>query len=46
VPRFQPSKVMQIIKSMTAREFFKQFPEVRKQPWGANFGVMEDILEE
>jgi putative transposase len=28
---------MQIIKSITAREFFKRFPEVRKQLWGGEF---------
>ena len=33
-PRYAPSRVMQIIKSITAREFFKQYPEVRKQLWG------------
>jgi putative transposase len=36
-PRYSPSKVMQIIKSITAREFFKRFPEVRKQLWGGEF---------
>jgi len=28
---------MQIIKSITAREILKQFPEVRKQLWGGEF---------
>jgi putative transposase len=36
-PRYSPSKVMQIIKSITAREFFKRFPEVGKQLWGSEF---------
>ena len=36
-PRYSPSRVMQIIKSITAREFFKQFPEVKKQLWGSEF---------
>jgi len=43
-PRYSPSRVVQIIKSITAREFFKQFPEVKKQLWEANFGAMEDML--
>ena len=34
-PRYSPSRVMQIVKSITAREFFKQYPEVRKILWGA-----------
>ncbi len=36
-PRYSPSKVMQIVKSITAREFFKKFPEVRKLLWGGEF---------
>ncbi len=36
-PRCSPPKVMQIIKSITAREILKQFPEVRKQLWGGEF---------
>ena len=55
-PRYSPSKVMQIVKSITAREFFKQFPEVKKQLWGGEFwsaggyigtvgdGVMADTI--
>jgi putative transposase len=29
-----PSRVMQIIKSITAREIFKEYPGIRKQLWG------------
>ena len=54
--RYSPSKVMQIVKSITAREFFKKFPEVRKPLWGGEFwsdggyidtvedGVMADVI--
>ena len=28
---------MQTIKSITAREVFKNYPEVKKQLWGGNF---------
>ena len=28
---------MQILKSITAKELFKRFPELRKQPWGGEF---------
>jgi putative transposase len=28
---------MQIIKSISAREMFKRFPELRKQLWGGEF---------
>ncbi len=40
VPTYSPSKIIQIIKSITAREIFKRVPEVRKQLWGVNFGQM------
>jgi putative transposase len=33
-PRYSPSRIMNIIKSITARMMFKQFPEIRKQLWG------------
>ena len=30
-PRYSPSQVCQIVKSITAREMFKQFPEIKKK---------------
>jgi putative transposase len=36
-PKYSPSKVMQILKSITAREFFKRFPEIKKLLWGGEF---------
>ena len=36
-PRYSPSRIVQIIKSITAREFFKKFPGVKKQLWGGEF---------
>ena len=33
-PKYSPSKVMQIIKSITARQIFKEYPEIKKQLWG------------
>jgi putative transposase len=32
--RYSPSRVMQIIKSITARMVFKQFPDLKRQLWG------------
>jgi putative transposase len=29
-PKYSPSKIMQIIKSITARQIFKQYPEIKK----------------
>ena len=32
-PRYSPSRVVQIMKSISAREVFKKFPEIREQLW-------------
>lgn len=36
VPTISPSKLAQIIKSITARELKKRMPEIRDQLWGAS----------
>ena len=36
-PKYAPSRVMQILKSISAREMFKRFPELRRQLWGGEF---------
>ena len=36
-PRYSPSRIMQIVKSITAREMFRQFPEIKKELWGGEF---------
>jgi putative transposase len=55
-PRYAPSRVMQIIKSVTARQLFKRYPEIKQQLWGGEFwsdggyigtvseGVTEEII--
>ena len=37
VPMYRPSKVVQIIKSITAREIFLKFPYLKKKLWGSEF---------
>ena len=37
VPIYSPTKIVKIIKSITAREIFAQVPEVKKKLWGGNF---------
>jgi putative transposase len=32
-PRYSPSQIVQIIKSISAREIFKKYPKLRKQLW-------------
>ena len=37
VPRYSPTKIVRTIKSITAKEIFRQMPEVKKQLWGGEF---------
>ncbi|MDQ3473355.1 MAG: IS200/IS605 family transposase [Acidobacteriota bacterium] len=37
VPLYSPKRVVQQIKSITAREIFRRCPEVKKQLWGGEF---------
>ena len=37
VPTYSVTKVVTLIKSLTAREIFKRCPEVKKQLWGGEF---------
>ena len=37
VPMYSVKKIVQMIKSITAREVFKRCPEVKKQLWGGEF---------
>jgi putative transposase len=32
-PKYSPSEIVQIMKSISAREVFKKFPKIRKQLW-------------
>ncbi|MDQ1276142.1 MAG: hypothetical protein QG610_1717 [Euryarchaeota archaeon] len=36
-PKYSSSKLMQIIKSITARQIFKEYPEIKKQLWDGEF---------
>ena len=37
VPSYSPTKIVRTIKSITAKEIFRQLPEVKKQLWGGEF---------
>ena len=37
VPTYSPSKIVQIIKSITAKKIFERCPEVKKALWGGEF---------
>jgi putative transposase len=36
-PRLSPSRIVQILKSISARELFRQFLRLRKELWGGRF---------
>ncbi len=36
-PRYSPSEIMQTCKSITAKEIFKKFPEIKEELWGGHF---------
>jgi len=36
-PRYSPSRIMQICKSILAIQLFKQFPEIKEELWGGEF---------
>ena len=37
IPRYGPSRLVQMIKSITAREMFQRMPHVKKALWGGQF---------
>ena len=37
VPTYSPKKIIQIVKSITAREVFAKCPQVKKKLWGGEF---------
>src|SRR5262249_62021095 len=43
VPMYSPTKIVQTVKSLTARQVFAQAPEVKKQLWGGGFWGKGDL---
>ena len=37
VPTYSPTKIIRLVKSITAREIFEKHPEVKKKLWGGEF---------
>ena len=37
VPKYSPSQLAQIIKSITAKQLFKIVPDIKKDLWGGEF---------
>ena len=44
--KYSPLRVMQIIKSITARNIFKEYPKIKKQLWGGELWSDEDTLKQ
>jgi len=45
-PKMSPSKVMRIVKSISAREFFRRYPEVKKHYfWGGKLWTQSYFVE-
>jgi len=45
-PKLSPSKIMQIIKSISAREFFRFFPDIKKRYfWGGKLWTQSYFVE-
>ena len=38
-PKYSPALLVQRLKSITAREIFKKYPQFREQLWVESFGV-------
>ena len=36
-PRYSPARIVQVMKSISAKMVFKEFPGVKKQLWGGEF---------
>ncbi len=36
-PRYSPSKIMQVCKSITAKKIFENFPRIKEFLWGGHF---------
>jgi len=37
VPKISPTQIIRVIKSITAKEIFLRYPEVKKKLWGGEF---------
>ena len=45
-PRISPSQIMQVVKSISAREFFKMFPDIKKRYfWGGKLWTQSYYVE-
>ena len=46
IPKMSPSDVMQVIKSISAREFFRRYPDIKKKNfWGGKLWTQSYFVE-
>ncbi len=46
VPKTSPSQIMQVVKSISAREFFKLYPDIKKRYfWGGKLWTQSCFVE-
>ena len=36
-PKYSPAKVVEVLKSISSKEIFKEFPELEKELWAGEF---------
>lgn len=41
VPNYAVSKMIRMLKSITAKELFQRFPEIKAKLWEGNFGLVD-----
>lgn len=39
-PRYSPAKVVEVLKSISSKVVFEEFPWLEQNLWGESFGVM------
>lgn len=44
VPMGSPTKIIQTLKSITAKEIFKRHPKIKLELWGENLGLKNSML--
>ena len=44
VPTYSPTKIVRVVKSITAREVFRRVPSVKRSYGEENFGQMDTML--
>ena len=44
-PRLSPARIVQILKSVSARELLKRFPQLREQYWGGRLWTESYFVE-